>query len=270
MDLQVEYDNRARVPENPAIIAGWHRDAAAFRAAWPEPSWASPMAPGERERLDLFRPGPGEAWPVALFMHGGYWQALDRSFFSHTGARAAGAGRGRGHPVLRPLPAGAARRHRRPDAGGGAAAAPKDRAAPAGHRPFRRRPSGGDADGDRLARARSAPAGGAGRRPACRSPGSSSWSRCCRPPSAPGCAWRRPRRGRCRHASCPRPACRCMRWWAGRKAASSFARRGTSPRPGAARRRRLPGLNHFTILAPLAEPGSGLSRRAASMALAVG
>ena len=36
MDLQVEYDNRARVPENPAIIAGWQRDAAAFRAAWPE------------------------------------------------------------------------------------------------------------------------------------------------------------------------------------------------------------------------------------------
>ena len=25
MDLQVEYDNRARVPENPAIIAGWQR-----------------------------------------------------------------------------------------------------------------------------------------------------------------------------------------------------------------------------------------------------
>ena len=83
MDLQAEYENRARVPENPAIIAGWQRDAAAFRAAWSEAERDIPYGPGERERLDLFRPGPGEDWPVALFLHGGYWQALDRSFFSH-------------------------------------------------------------------------------------------------------------------------------------------------------------------------------------------
>lgn len=83
MDLQAEYDNRARVPEHPAIIAGWARDAAAFRAAWPDADLGLPYGPGERERLDLFRPGSGEAWPAALFLHGGYWQALDRSFFSH-------------------------------------------------------------------------------------------------------------------------------------------------------------------------------------------
>jgi arylformamidase len=83
MDLQAEYENRARVPENPAIIAGWQRDAAAFRAQWAEAELGIPYGPGERERLDLFRPGPGEDWPVALFLHGGYWQALDRSFFSH-------------------------------------------------------------------------------------------------------------------------------------------------------------------------------------------
>ncbi|NOG71784.1 alpha/beta hydrolase [Roseicella sp. DB1501] len=83
MDAQAEYDNRARVPEHPAIIAGWQRDAAAFRAAWREAELGLPYGPGERERLDLFRPGPGEDWPTALFIHGGYWQALDRSFFSH-------------------------------------------------------------------------------------------------------------------------------------------------------------------------------------------
>ncbi|TDH60449.1 alpha/beta hydrolase [Dankookia rubra] len=83
MDLQAEYDNRARVPGNPAIIAGWQRDAAAFRAAWAEADLDIPYGPGERETLDLFRPGPGQVWPVALFLHGGYWQALDRSFFSH-------------------------------------------------------------------------------------------------------------------------------------------------------------------------------------------
>ncbi|MFC7539329.1 alpha/beta hydrolase [Siccirubricoccus deserti] len=83
MDAQAEYDNRAMVPEHPGIIAGWAADAAAFRAAWPEVELGLAYGPGEREKLDLFRPGPGESWPTALFIHGGYWQALDRSFFSH-------------------------------------------------------------------------------------------------------------------------------------------------------------------------------------------
>ena len=36
--------------------------------------------PGERNTLDLFDAGPG---PAVIFIHGGYWQALDKSFFSH-------------------------------------------------------------------------------------------------------------------------------------------------------------------------------------------
>ena len=31
IDYEVEYNNRARVPENPALISGWARDAAAYR-----------------------------------------------------------------------------------------------------------------------------------------------------------------------------------------------------------------------------------------------
>jgi arylformamidase len=83
MDAQAEYDNRAMVPEHPGIIAGWVADAAAFRESWAEAELGIAYGPGEREKLDLFRPGPGEAWPTALFIHGGYWQALDRGFFSH-------------------------------------------------------------------------------------------------------------------------------------------------------------------------------------------
>ena len=33
VDYEVEYNNRARVPENPAIMAGWARDAQAYREA---------------------------------------------------------------------------------------------------------------------------------------------------------------------------------------------------------------------------------------------
>jgi arylformamidase len=81
-DYEAEYNNRARVPEHPAIIEGWARDAAAYRAA--NPPTTMEYGPGERNRIDLF-PGTGsEPAPRALlFIHGGYWQALDRPFFSH-------------------------------------------------------------------------------------------------------------------------------------------------------------------------------------------
>jgi arylformamidase len=82
VDYEVEYNNRARVPENPAIIAGWSRDAAAYREAHPAKVIA--YGAGERQRIDLF-PGDG-AGPIVVFIHGGYWQALDGSFFSHLAA----------------------------------------------------------------------------------------------------------------------------------------------------------------------------------------
>jgi len=82
MDLELEYNNRARVPEHPQHIAGWARDAAAWREACPRAELGLAYGAGEREKLDLLHPGPGEA-PLALFIHGGYWKALDRSFASH-------------------------------------------------------------------------------------------------------------------------------------------------------------------------------------------
>jgi arylformamidase len=81
VDYEVEYNNRARVPENPAIIAGWSRDAAAYRDAHQSRPKVIAYGPGERNRIDLFS-GDG-AGPIVVFIHGGYWQALDGSFFSH-------------------------------------------------------------------------------------------------------------------------------------------------------------------------------------------
>lgn len=83
MDLELEYNNRARVPDHPVHIAGWQRDAAAWRAACPRAELDLSYGPGEREKLDLFHPGAGDGAPLVLFIHGGYWKALDRSFASH-------------------------------------------------------------------------------------------------------------------------------------------------------------------------------------------
>jgi arylformamidase len=79
VDYEVEYNNRARVPENPSLIAGWATDAAAYREQHAPRS--IPYGPGERNRIDFF-PGENEG-PIVVFIHGGYWQALDSSFFSH-------------------------------------------------------------------------------------------------------------------------------------------------------------------------------------------
>ncbi len=86
IDFEKEYNNRAKVPGHPGIMAGWQRDAAAFRASWQEAELGLPYGPSERQRLDLYWPGRGRDAPIALFLHGGYWQALDRSWFSHLAA----------------------------------------------------------------------------------------------------------------------------------------------------------------------------------------
>jgi arylformamidase len=79
IDYEVEYNNRARVPEHPSLIAGWAKDAAAYRERHPPRSIA--YGPGARNTFDFF-PGDGEG-PIVVFIHGGYWQALDGTFFSH-------------------------------------------------------------------------------------------------------------------------------------------------------------------------------------------
>jgi arylformamidase len=83
IDYEVEYNNRARVPENPALMAGWARDAAAYRAQRAPRRIA--YGPSPRHVIDLFAGeglDQGNA-PLVVFIHGGYWQALDGSSFSH-------------------------------------------------------------------------------------------------------------------------------------------------------------------------------------------
>jgi arylformamidase len=78
IDLEAEYNNRARVPDHPAVMQRWRETAEAARAARPPLEIA--CGPGPREVMDLF--SAGDDAPVAVFLHGGYWQALDRDWFS--------------------------------------------------------------------------------------------------------------------------------------------------------------------------------------------
>lgn len=83
MDAQAEYDNRARVPGSAELLAGWQHAAAAFRDSWQHAELGMAYGPGRRERLDLFRPAGVADPPLAIFIHGGYWQSLDRAYCSH-------------------------------------------------------------------------------------------------------------------------------------------------------------------------------------------
>jgi arylformamidase len=87
MDIAAEYNNRAMVPEHPAIIAAWHADAKAYREhANPESAIRYGARP--RNAYDLFRPAGDKDGAMVLFIHGGYWRAFDRSMFSHMAAGA--------------------------------------------------------------------------------------------------------------------------------------------------------------------------------------
>lgn len=78
--LEQQYNNRAAVPEHPEIFARWQSQSAAYRR---RVGGKLNIAYGEsaREVLDIF-PAAQQPAPVHLFIHGGYWQALSKEWFS--------------------------------------------------------------------------------------------------------------------------------------------------------------------------------------------
>lgn len=86
--LEAQYDNRALVPDHPDIFDRWSREAAAFRKSAMDAARAElnvPYGPHARHVYDYFRADPSAAPAprTAVFVHGGYWRALDKSYFSH-------------------------------------------------------------------------------------------------------------------------------------------------------------------------------------------
>jgi arylformamidase len=86
IDYEAEYNNRALVPDHPEIFARWIRDAELYRVDMLKDGRAElGLSYGDtpRQYLDLFHARSGDAAPLALFIHGGYWRSLDPSMFSH-------------------------------------------------------------------------------------------------------------------------------------------------------------------------------------------
>ena len=85
IDWEVEYNNRARVPEHPQIFERWIREGAAYRGEASKEGRAEiglKYGPSPRQTIDIFRPNGGGKGPLVLFIHGGYWRSLEPSSFS--------------------------------------------------------------------------------------------------------------------------------------------------------------------------------------------
>lgn len=82
-ELDRQLNLRARWPEHAAFFARWAREGAAARAAL-NGHLDLAYGPTEGQRLDLFLPASARRGPAPLlaFIHGGYWQSLDKGDFS--------------------------------------------------------------------------------------------------------------------------------------------------------------------------------------------
>ncbi len=88
IDLEAEYNNRARVPEHLEIHEQMDRDATAYRAATPLAELGVSYGTSARQFVDIFPAKTGGATaPLALFIHGGYWRSRDPSSYSHLAAQ---------------------------------------------------------------------------------------------------------------------------------------------------------------------------------------
>ena len=93
-DWDNAYANGANIAGSDRWPAAWVEPAQAFRDALSAEGRARldiAYGDGRRNRLDLFLPG---ATPKGLvvFIHGGYWKAFDKSFWSHLANGAIGHG----------------------------------------------------------------------------------------------------------------------------------------------------------------------------------
>ncbi|SPJ28067.1 alpha/beta hydrolase [Falsiruegeria mediterranea] len=83
IDWDDAFDNSGYVAGSDKLAATWAAQAETYRETRGEIDL--PYGDGARNRFDLFRP-EGTPKGLIVFVHGGYWQMLDKSYWSHFAA----------------------------------------------------------------------------------------------------------------------------------------------------------------------------------------
>lgn len=84
--LELEYNNRLRLPHAAATIQEWLDNAKAYRskcAAEGRAEIGLRYGATANQTVDMFSPGKDTANHICIFIHGGYWQLFNPSYFSH-------------------------------------------------------------------------------------------------------------------------------------------------------------------------------------------
>ena len=79
-----QYNNRAAVPDHPQYFARWAEESERVRRSV-RCYLDVPYGTHAMEKLDLFQP-PGRSRALLMFIHGGYWRALDKKDHSFVAA----------------------------------------------------------------------------------------------------------------------------------------------------------------------------------------
>ena len=85
MDWNAAYDNSASVNDRDYYIDRWISEASSFRSAMSVANRCEldlAYGPGERNRADFFFP-TAEVKGLVIYIHGGYWRMLDKTYWSH-------------------------------------------------------------------------------------------------------------------------------------------------------------------------------------------
>ena len=82
IDWDDAFANMKHIPDAESYPERWSSLARVFRTQWSEKELDLSYGKHEREKMDLFFP-LSSAKGLMIFIHGGYWMRLDKTFWSH-------------------------------------------------------------------------------------------------------------------------------------------------------------------------------------------
>lgn len=82
IDWDDAFANMKHIPDADKYPKFWSGRAQSFRDQWANKELEVPYGTHEREKIDFFHPA-ASAKGLMVFIHGGYWIRLDKSYWSH-------------------------------------------------------------------------------------------------------------------------------------------------------------------------------------------